>query len=506
MQGHQRWAASMLAVSIGVVLLLTGCAGLPGWGQDRDSGPAAVRSDGAELIFAPDPAASAQNPAFSPDGQTLLFTLFHRGYNHGPAGLYLLPLRPDGQQPEPLIDEADQDSVNLPGSCWNAATDRITFASDRQDVDEVWTTVPAGSDLSRVTQHSPPTQFTEPSFSPGGQWIVFEAAAAPGGQRRGSIWRVRATRSELTQLTGLLGADHDDRQPNWSPAGDRIVFQRRAPGSDDWNLYTMTPQGTDLRAVTTSPASDTDASWSPDGRWIVFSSDYGDLARPNLYLIPAQGGEPVRLTHDESREDSAPSWSPDGRWIAFESHEGDEDRPSSLWRIAVPSLSPPTPPDAAGATEGWWQPPPRTSWQWQLGGLSLDPSPEVEMFDIDLFDTDAATVAALQAQGRKVTCYISVGSWENWRPDADQFPASVIGNDYKGWPGEKWLDIRQIDVLAPLMHARLDLCRAKGFDGVEPDNIDIYPEDTGFELTYKDGLPTTAGWRRRPTPGACPSA
>jgi hypothetical protein len=56
----------------------------------------------------------------------------------------------------------------------------------------------------------------------------------------------------------------------------------------------------------------------------------------------------------------------------------------------------------------------------------------------------------------------------------------VIGNDYEGWPGEKWLDIRQIDQLAPIMRARLDACRAKGFDGIEPDNIDEYTNDTGM--------------------------
>lgn len=140
------------------------------------------------------------------------------------------------------------------------------------------------------------------------------------------------------------------------------------------------------------------------------------------------------------------------------------------------------------APAGWWRPPPGTSWQWQLTGLPIDTSYDVDMYDIEMFDNEAGTVAALHAQGRKVVCYISAGSWEDWRPDADEFPASVLGNDYEGWPGEKWLDIRQIDLLAPIMRARLDECRAKGFDGVEPDNIDGYTNDTGFPLTYQDQL------------------
>ncbi len=110
------------------------------------------------------------------------------------------------------------------------------------------------------------------------------------------------------------------------------------------------------------------------------------------------------------------------------------------------------------------------------------------MYDIDLFDNDMGVVATLHKQGRRVVCYVSVGSWEDWRPDKDQFPVSVIGKDYAGWPGEKWLDIRRLDLLAPIIQARFDECRAKGFDGIEPDNIDGYLNDTGFPLTYQDQL------------------
>ncbi len=136
----------------------------------------------------------------------------------------------------------------------------------------------------------------------------------------------------------------------------------------------------------------------------------------------------------------------------------------------------------------FWQPAPGTTWQWQLSGERIDQSFDVDVYDIDLFESDAALVAALGERGRRVVCYLSAGSWEEWRPDAPQFPASVIGKDYEGWSGEKWLDIRQIELLAPIMRSRLDQCAAKGFDGIEPDNIDGYQQDTGFSLTYKDQL------------------
>ena len=134
-----------------------------------------------------------------------------------------------------------------------------------------------------------------------------------------------------------------------------------------------------------------------------------------------------------------------------------------------------------------WRPALNTSWQIQFD-TPVDQTVDALLYDIDLFDNDTAVVAALHALGRKVICYTSVGSWEEWRPDADQFPPAVIGNDYLGWPGEKWLDIRQIDQLAPIIRARLDACRDKGFDGVDPDNLDGYANATGFPLTAQDQL------------------
>ena len=136
----------------------------------------------------------------------------------------------------------------------------------------------------------------------------------------------------------------------------------------------------------------------------------------------------------------------------------------------------------------FWHPAPGTTWQWQLSGEPIDRSFDVDMYGIDLFESDAELVAALKDRGRRVVCYLSAGSWEEFRPDADQFPASVIGKDYEGWSGEKWLDIREIDLLAPIMRSRLDQCVAKGFDRIEPDNIDGYQADSGFSLTYDDQL------------------
>jgi hypothetical protein len=142
---------------------------------------------------------------------------------------------------------------------------------------------------------------------------------------------------------------------------------------------------------------------------------------------------------------------------------------------------------SASTFNGIWIPSLRTSWQWQLTGV-VDQSYNVVMYDIDLFNNDASVVASLHASGRKVICYMSAGTWEKWRPDARTFPKSVLGKPVEGWPGERWLDIRQIDILGPIMTARLDLCMQKGFDGVEPDNVDGYVNNSGFPLTYDDQI------------------
>ena len=133
-----------------------------------------------------------------------------------------------------------------------------------------------------------------------------------------------------------------------------------------------------------------------------------------------------------------------------------------------------------------YQPDSDTSWQWQLTG-TLNITYDVDIYDVDLFDTTIAEIQSLHDDGRKVLCYFSGGSYEDWRDDVGSFDASVLGNDLDGWAGEKWLDIRS-PLLESIMKARLDKAQQKGCDGVEADNVDGYTNDTGFALTGNDQL------------------
>jgi hypothetical protein len=135
-----------------------------------------------------------------------------------------------------------------------------------------------------------------------------------------------------------------------------------------------------------------------------------------------------------------------------------------------------------------WKPKPGTgAWQFQLQG-KIDQSIDAEVYEVDGFDVSKRTVNQLHAQGRKVICYIDVGSWEQYRPDRKKFPKSVIGNKYDGYPNERWLDIRRFRKFAKPLKQRIAMCARKGFDGLEPDNIAGYENGTGFPIKAADQL------------------
>ncbi|MEM7824972.1 MAG: endo alpha-1,4 polygalactosaminidase [Candidatus Aenigmatarchaeota archaeon] len=146
----------------------------------------------------------------------------------------------------------------------------------------------------------------------------------------------------------------------------------------------------------------------------------------------------------------------------------------------------------------WWQPTAAAPihWQWQIGTV-FNPSthrlPSVTVYDIDGFDNTANTVSTIHSWGPeyKVICYIDVGGAEPYRPDYSSFPESVKCNKMSGW-NEYWLDIRQISVLEPIIKARFQMCKDKGFDAIEPDVLDAYANGVtcpaGGSITYQDQI------------------
>lgn len=154
------------------------------------------------------------------------------------------------------------------------------------------------------------------------------------------------------------------------------------------------------------------------------------------------------------------------------------------------SAAAPAPPAAVSCT-ACWHPAVNTSWNLVLSTPPAAPYRAVAVYDVDGFDNTAANVTALHNAGIKAVCYIDAGTWENWRPDAAQFPAALKGKS-DGWPGEKWLDIRDVQnansTLRTILDARMDMCVTKGFDAIDLDNMDGYTNTTGFTLKAADQL------------------
>ncbi len=158
-------------------------------------------------------------------------------------------------------------------------------------------------------------------------------------------------------------------------------------------------------------------------------------------------------------------------------------------------------PDADGDSTGdpntplpdatdWYRPGVESTWQWQLqpdesGAINI--SYAVDVYDIDLFESTTELIAALHARDRRVICYFSAGTFEDFRPDAGEFEAGELGRTLEDFSDERWLDIRSANVRRIVL-ARLDLAAAKGCDCVEPDNVDAYANESGFPLTAEDQL------------------
>ncbi len=185
-----------------------------------------------------------------------------------------------------------------------------------------------------------------------------------------------------------------------------------------------------------------------------------------------------------------------------------ESRPSSLstkLKKPAPVATVPRASNSPGKRfDNIWKPALATSWHWMLdhaldindpkdmglvdpNGKALKVAPPTT-YDIDWEMNSAKTVRQLHAMNKSVICYVDVGAYETYRADAKKFPKAVRGNPDSHWEGSYWLDIRRLEVLIPIMRARFQVCKDKGFDAIEPDEVDGYANDSGFKLSYNDQL------------------
>lgn len=274
---------------------------------------------------------SLQNPVWSPDRSSLLFTRFSDGYNAEPADLFVVDL--GSSSIRKLISDGSG-NVNLPGSSWNPLTGKIVFSSSREPHDEIYLVDDYGSsgDEVKITDRTNMVAY-EASLSPDGQWIVFESHELDV-EDNGIIVKYKVDGTMPYQ--NLTSPGEDCRQPNWSPTGDKILYQKFS--DEQWDIWIMNGDGTNHQKVTSGAGDKTDASFSPDGQWIVYSSNQFGVEFANLFITSVTEGNASRLTHYEGY-DGAPSWSSDGKKIAFESYPSDPDNSSgtTLWIVDVPT-------------------------------------------------------------------------------------------------------------------------------------------------------------------------
>lgn len=127
-----------------------------------------------------------------------------------------------------------------------------------------------------------------------------------------------------------------------------------------------------------------------------------------------------------------------------------------------------------------WKPKAGVSWQIVLQQpIKLDTTskaiiePDVDVYDLDLYEGDVETFKALQDKGKRVICYFSAGSYENYRGDKDDFDDADLGKQLDGWPDERWLNLSSSSV-RDIMKKRIKMAADKGCDAIDPDNVDGY--------------------------------
>ena len=182
-----------------------------------------------------------------------------------------------------------------------------TFFVNRERGAQVAMIQPDGSGYHELTSGSNNNGF--PSMSPDGKRFIYRTLGPEGDG-------LRIKNLEDGSVTTLT-TDYDNF-PLWSPRGDLILFTRKIDG--DFELFTIRPDGKDLKRLTFSPGNEGHCAWSPDGEWILFSSSrmgfkdevvYTDSPQPyGEVFVMRYDGTAVKQITDNQWEDAGPAWLP----------------------------------------------------------------------------------------------------------------------------------------------------------------------------------------------------
>ncbi|MEM7482117.1 MAG: hypothetical protein AAF481_13155 [Acidobacteriota bacterium] len=253
---------------------------------------------------------SNYKPAWSPDGRRLAFESNRDG------NLEIYTMNADGSNPRRVTRHAATDA----GPSWSPDGERIFFYSNRsseENPDGRWRLYSTAADGSDVESFGPGRHDEfRPVASPDGRFIAYDAWTESAGTHQ--VFVYDPAKDEATQLTRTRSYES---APQWSPDGSRIAFfsERDFPPAEDRRrtpaeIYTMAPDGSDLRRITQLGVRSHYPAWSPDGRWLAFESDRE--GNTDIYLVRPDGSGLTPLTQHPA-PDLGVTWSPDGSRLVF---------------------------------------------------------------------------------------------------------------------------------------------------------------------------------------------
>jgi Tol biopolymer transport system component len=283
-------AACLAAVALVVwpaIALLTGPAtaanGRIAFGLSRD-GAANIyvmdASPGANPVLLTTDPANDFNPTWSADGTTIGFV----SDRDGKWEIYAM--NADGSGEARITDDIAYDCTYDDTLAWSPDGSRIAFARDLQ----IWLMNADGTGQVPIVNDPGPTTSLNPSWSPNGTKIAFDAGTGVPG-----LYVMNADGSGPVRLTNNFESDQD---PAWSPDGTRIAFESYRDGN--WEIYVLDADGTETR-LTENAARDVEPCWSPDGTKIAFVRRSTDgSGRDALYMMDADGANQVCLLDSAS--------------------------------------------------------------------------------------------------------------------------------------------------------------------------------------------------------------
>ncbi|MEC4720023.1 amidohydrolase family protein [Noviherbaspirillum sp. CPCC 100848] len=200
--------------------------------------------------------------------------------------------------------------TGLLSACGSSDSDQPTAASSTDTSQQA----PAAPVISQLNNLTGPTREVTVEFQQG---TNMAASPSPDGSRiaftaQGALWIIPAAGGSATRITGW---EIEPTAPVWSPDGKLIAFQNYTP-QGNYHLYTIEPNGANLKEVTTGFFDDREPAWTPDGSSLVFASDRSGDGQYKIWRVAVAGGTPVQITKGPGAE-SNPVVSPDGTQVAY---------------------------------------------------------------------------------------------------------------------------------------------------------------------------------------------